>query len=361
MKNIQKRGQYALAVVSLALGLFGTAAQAADQSSVALYGRIAGGFDYITNVKGPSGNSASVRRYSNSQWGTSLWGINGKEDLGGGLYAVLKLESAFETGSGQLGGPMWGRYSVVGFSSNHYGTIWVGRAMALPDGEVYTIDPMGLQATGAPTLHGNRSWGSRNNTVTYNSPQIGPVNFRLQAALNEEDSSPGRLLAGVVTYQASGLMLKGLYEEVRDRDGKFSNLYRTSRLMTVGTTYDFGDFKLYLARSQTRSDKTVIADEENPFGAARQDTTWFGANYQVTPSLTLIGGAYHAVTDVKEDRGTLFAFGANYSLSKRTMLFATTGRVRNGANGVFPVEANGGRPPVGTNQRNAYAGMIYWF
>ena len=361
VKIVQKKGQYALAVVSLALGLFSTAAQAADQSSVALYGRIAGGFDYITNVKDSSGNSTSVRRYSNSQWGTSLWGINGKEDLGGGLYAVLKLESAFETGSGQLGGPMWGRYSIVGVSSNQYGTIWFGRALALPDGEVYTIDPMGLQATGAPTLHGNRSWGPRNNTVTYNSPQLGPVTFRLQAAPNEVGMSPGRLFAGVVTYQDSELMLKALYEEIRDRNGNFSNLYSTSRLMTVGATYKTGDLKLFLARSQIRSDKAVVADEENPFAATRQDTTWFGVNYQATPALTLIGGAYHAVTDVDGNRGTLFALGANYSLSKRTMLFATTGHVRNGANGIFPVEANGGRPPVGTNQRNVYAGMIYWF
>jgi len=350
-----------LAAVSLALGLSGAAAQAADQSSVTLYGRIAGGFDYVSNVRDANGNSASVSRYSNSQWGTSLWGINGREDLGGGLYAVIKLESAFETGSGQLGGPMWGRYSVVGLSSNQYGTIWFGRAMALPDGEVYAVDPMGLQATGAPTLQGNRSWGPRNNTVTYNSPQLGPVSFRLQAALNEADSSLGRLLAGVVTYQERGLMLKGIYEEIRDHGGQFSNLYSTSRLMTVGATYEIGDVKLYLAGSQIRSDKSVVADEENPFAAQRQDTTWFGANYQVTPALILIGGAYHAVTDVKGNRGTLFALGANYSLSKRTMLFATTGRVRNGVNGVFPVEANGGRPPLGTNQRNVYAGMIYWF
>ena len=361
MKSFQERGQCVLAAASLALGLWGAAAHSAAADRVSLYGRIAGGFDYVSNVADARGAATSLHRYSNSQWGTSLWGINGKEDLGGGLAAVIKLESAFDTGSGQLGGPMWGRYSMVGLSSSRYGTIWFGRAMALPDGEVYAIDPMGLQATGAPTLHGNRSWGPRNNAITYSSPQLGPISFRLQTALNEADSSPGRLLAGVITYQESGLLLKGLYEEIRDRDGKFANLYGASRLMTLGASYDIGRFKLFLARSQIRGDKAIVADEENPFGATRQDTTWLGANYRLTPSLTLIGGAYHAGTDVKGANATLFAVGANYSLSPQAMLFATTGRVLNGAAGVFPVEANAGRPPVGTHQRNVYAGMIYWF
>ncbi len=336
-------------------------AEASDQGSVSAYGRIAGGVDYVSNPRDVNGNPASISRYGNSQWGTSLWGINGREELGGGIAAVIKLESAFETGSGQLGGPMWGRYSVVGLSSSKYGTIWIGRAMALPDGEVYAIDPMGMQATGAPTLHGNRSWGPRNNALTYNSPEVGPITFRLQAALNEADSSSGRLLAGVVSYQGRGLLLKALYEEIRDRQGNFSNLYSTSRLATLGVTYDFGDFKLFLAQSRMRSDRAVDADAENPFAATRQHTTWIGANYRLTPALTLIGGAYRAVTDVDGDTGTLVAVGANYSLSKHTMLFVTTGRVRNGVNGVFPVEANAGRPRVGVHQRNAYAGMIYWF
>jgi predicted porin len=183
----------------------------------------------------------------------------------------------------------------------------------------------------------------------------------LQASLNEPGSSTGRLLAGVVTWQDRGLLLKGLYEEIRDRDGNFSNLYGASRLATIGATYDLGGLKLFLARSQVQSDKSVVADAENPSEATRQDTTWFGVNYQATPALSLIGGAYRAVTDLKGDTGTLLALGANYSLSKQTMLFVTTGRVHNGANGVFPVEANGGRPPVGLHQRNAYAGMIYWF
>jgi len=361
VKSSQKKGRYAAAAASFALGFSSGMAAAADQGGVSMYGRIAGGLDYVSNVGDANGNPASISRYSNSQWGTSLWGINGREDLGGGLAAVIKLESAFDTGSGQLGGPMWGRYSVVGLSSNKYGTLWIGRAMALPDGEVYAIDPMGMQATGAPTLHGNRSWGPRNNAVTYNSPQLGPLTFRLQASLNEPGSLTARLLAGVVTWQDRGLLLKGLYEEIRDRDGNFSNLYGASRLATIGAAYDLGGLKLFLARSQVRSDKSVVVDAENPSAATRQDTTWFGANYQATPALTLIGGAYRAVSDVKGDTGTLLALGANYLLSKQTMLFATTGRVHNGANGVFPVEANGGRPPVGLHQRNAYAGMIYWF
>lgn len=142
--------------------------------------------------------------------------------------------------------------------------------------------------------------GPRNDALTYNSPEVGPIALRLQAAPNEAASSPGRLLDGVVTYQ-----------------------------------------------SRMRSDKAVDADAENPFAAMRQHTTWIGVNYRMTPALTLIGGALLVVTDVEGDTGTLVAAGANYSLSKQTMFFVTTGRVRDGVNGVFPVEANAGRPPVG--------------
>jgi predicted porin len=72
------------------------------QGSVTLYGRIAAGLDYVTNVATPDGQSKHNFRFGSNQYGYSWFGLKGDEDLGGGVHAVFKLESLFTSGNGQL-------------------------------------------------------------------------------------------------------------------------------------------------------------------------------------------------------------------------------------------------------------------
>lgn len=100
---------------------------------------------------------------------------------------------------------------------------------------------------------------------------------------------------------------------------------------------------------------------DNPTAATKQQLYWLGANYQATPALVLIGGAYRAIRNNDGGNGTLLALGANYYLSKRTMLYGTVGTVLNGGNAAFSVEAGNNRPLPGSNQQGVYTGMVHWF
>jgi predicted porin len=53
--------------------------------------------------------------------------------------------------------------------------------------------------------------------------------------------------------------------------------------------------------------------------------------------------------------------GANYSLSKRTLLYASVGTVRNGSNANFSVETTDNRPLPGQSQLGAYVGIAHVF
>ncbi|WP_335930065.1 porin [Paraburkholderia pallida] len=58
----------------------------------------------------------------------SMWGLRGKQDLGGGLSAVFVMESAFAPSQGTLnqGGRLFGRQAYVGLAG-HWGTLTLGR------------------------------------------------------------------------------------------------------------------------------------------------------------------------------------------------------------------------------------------
>lgn len=347
--------------IALAMLLAATSGLAAAQSSVTLYGRVGGGIDYTNKIATANG-SASNLQYGGNQWGTSMWGLKGSEDLGGGLSAVMNLENGFNSGTG-TSDALFNRYAAVGLSSTTYGTLLLGRAMGIPDGETWSIDPMGLQNMGAETLQANRTWGSRPNAITYNSPTWGGFSFRAQAGLNGTagNFNGGRQLAGALAYQNGPLMLKAFYEEIRDTNGEFTNLYKASRLFTAGGTYQIGDLKLFGGYSRIQSGGATTADADNPSGSTRQQTYWLGGNYQVTPALVLIGGAYRANRNQGGGNGTLLTVGANYYFSKRTLLYGTVGTVMNGSNASFSVEAGGGKPAAGSGQQGVYTGIMHWF
>ena len=95
-------------------------ATAKAQSSVTLYGYLDLGL-----VK-QSGESAGVAR------GYNNWlGVHGKEDLGGGLNAIFRLETRFNPDTGETERPrtFWQGESTVGLQSDTYGTLRLGRAL----------------------------------------------------------------------------------------------------------------------------------------------------------------------------------------------------------------------------------------
>ena len=77
--------------------------------------------------------------------------------------------------------------------------------------------------------------------------------------------------------------------------------------------------------------------------------------------MTLIGAGFHVNVNNGGGNANLFMLGANYNLSKRTLLYAGLGNVRNGDNANFSVEATNNNPLPGQSQTGGYVGVSHSF
>jgi predicted porin len=350
----------------MALALLGFGISAAQaQDSVTLYGRVASGLDYVSNVAQPNGTAKSEYRFGSNQYGISWWGVKGSEDLGGGLHAVFNLESMFTAGSGALpGDSLFNRFAYVGLSSDTYGALWFGRAMSLTDETGYYLDPFGEQATGIANFANGRAWGSRANTVTYTSLEYGGFLFRLQRGFgNEAGNFRGSTQTSAsASYTVAGLNVRGVYEEIRDANGKFSDLYAASREYMAGGIYTWNTLKFFAGyQALVSSGEDTVATAENPTIATRMQQYWGGLTFQPTQALQFEAAIFHANVNHDGGTGTLGVLGANYNLSKRTFIYSTLGLMFNRGNAAFPVETQDSVPLAGHNQQGFYLGVMHYF
>jgi predicted porin len=351
-----------LAVAAVIAGTFAT--QAFAQSSVTIYGRIDAGINYQSNQRtgavDAAGNPVTGSKWGidGNEWGTSMFGLKGVEDLGGGLKALFTLESGFDASTGNVNGStgLWTRRSFVGLSGSA-GTIKAGKDLALQSDPVWALDPTGQQAMSTATLVKERNWPQTNNMVSYESPNFGGFTatgmhgFGEQAGSFKNGSRDGISLA----YVQPAYELRAIYDLQRDVNGGFTTLYNNSKELILGGTATFSNLKLFAGYENLRAPDVVPGT-----GPDRANLYWLGANYQVTPALMLIAAAYHTNVNKNVGSANLFMVGANYNLSKRTLLYVAAGTVRNGANSDFSVEYGGGGV-TGQNQNAFYSGISHSF
>jgi predicted porin len=321
---------------------------------------------YLNNIGAPDGSSGHQTAFSSNDYGFSWWGLTGAEDLGSGLKAVFKLESAFSSGTGAQADPngYFARHSYVGLEHPTYGSLWLGRSMSLADETGWYIDPMAEQLTGVGTFAKGRAWGPRINAITYNSPRWQGFSFRLQGALGEQrnNSRGNRLLSASAAYELGGFNAYGVYEDLRDQAGDLSSLYFFSRVYMIGATYKLGAAKLFAGGQRLSTDESrTVAEASNPTAANRNDQGWIGASYSFTPEFTLSAGLYHAKVNRNGGSANLGALGATYYLSRRTFLYATFADVNNRGNAAFPVIVYAPGPLPDHNQQGTFVGMMHYF
>jgi predicted porin len=90
-------------------------AVASAQTSVTLYGRVDGGIEYLNHIANGTGGSSTRWSAEGGDWGTSMLGFKGTEDLGGGMSALFDLETALQIMNGTTGGGrLFSRRAYVG-------------------------------------------------------------------------------------------------------------------------------------------------------------------------------------------------------------------------------------------------------
>lgn len=347
--------QKCLAVTALA----GVASLSHAQSSVTVYGRVVAGVSYQSHIYTPATKtSGNVWRAAGNEWGTSFWGFKGVEGLGGGLSVLFQIEGGFNAPKGGAGdgsaGLSFNRRSTVGLKGR-FGVLKLGREIPVSDA-VWALDPAGQQTMGSATLVKGRNWIGHSNMIYYETPNLGGLSGFVLTSLGEKAGSntASRKDATALTYAISGVELRLIYDVVRDDKGGYSSLYGSSKHLALGGSVTLGSAKLFAAYEQLSAPDVLSGPDK-----AKQ--YWLGARYQVISPLTLIGAAYHTTVNKKGGSANLFMLGAEYNVSKRTLLYASVGRVMNRGAASFPVFAENTGPVAGGAQNGLYAGIAHSF
>lgn len=347
--------------------LFGAClASAQAEDSVTIYGRVVAGVDIQSNAHQANGSSGTLVRAASNQWGTSMIGFKGKEDLGSGLNSFFLLESGFGATKGATNGTeLFNRRSYVGLNGSA-GSIKVGRNLAI-DNDIWFLDPTGQQWIGTANLVHGRNWGGATNMIEYQTPTWGGFNATFQTSLGEQAGSikNGRKDGVSLVYQNQGLELRAIYDLARDSKGKYGsvksdgtagNVFDTSKELILGGTYTIDKLKMYLGYENLSAPDVAAGSPD------KVNHYWLGANYQVSPALTLIGSAFHVNVNKNGGSANLFMVGLNYNLSKRTLLYVGAGTVRNTGKANFSLEADDTSAPLaGQAQNGGYFGIAHSF
>ncbi|WP_230414160.1 porin [Collimonas silvisoli] len=367
--------------VMVAAVILGGTALAHAQSNVTIYGRLDVGFDYTTSIRATDGSSASRWRAQSSDWGASYLGLTGSEDLGNGLSAILNLEAGFNVMTGASTGAsnqLFNRKAFVGLQSEKFGRVTLGRNLFIANGQ-WDADPMFEATYSAASLIRGRSVPITSNNVDWQSSKFGGFDVYAQMALGNQANGFNRGAAGSygrsegvqLTYRNDGIMLRAMYDTLRDSNGQLSNVFLYSNELFAGAAVTYRSLTMMAGYNHLNAPDT-------PAGLAKTaDHVWVGAKYQLSPQFLLDGAIYRVkvgsgngdATHDASGHATLLAVGGMYNLSKRTFLYGTVAHVMNGENSNFGVAGNNpgannnnfDNPAVGRNQSGVYLGMVTSF
>lgn len=340
--------KYIAAAASVAVGC---AAHA--QSSVTLYGVLDSGLLFQStsaasfSPKAP--NTGKVYAFRDGGIYSSNWGLRGTEDIGGGYKINFKLQGAFNSGTGKLGlasapgaAAVFNQWTTVGVSGP-FGTFDVGRQIAPMIYAMFDTDVRGgqyfgsiliawigmNQAAGWPGSSTNGPIGALedDNALVYQSPKFYGVSLALEYA---PGGVAGQIQGGtresaVLKYSNYGLNLAAVYYSGHDTNPSATTVatgLNNNRLYYLGAKYTFHDFSV----------STSYSIGKNP---ANSDHVNFemvsaGMGYTFTPAFTVTSGFYYLKDrNNSANHSSEFAVGAEYSLSKSTLVYAQVGYVNN--------------------------------
>jgi predicted porin len=333
------------------------------QSSVTLYGVIDSGFLYqsanASNFQSKV-NLGHVYELKDGGIYSSIWGLKGTEDLGGGYRANFKLQGSFNSSSGKTGLPdapgaaaMFNQQTTVGVSGP-FGSIDAGRQIvpmiyAMADTDVRNAQYFGSiltawlglnQAAGWQGLSTNGPIGALydDNAIVYRSPKFYGASLGLEYA---PGGVPGQFQGGtresaVLQYSNYGLNLAAVYYNGHDTS-PFSQTGPTT-IVTAPSTglannrfYYFG--AQYTFHSLSVSGSYSIGKNPSKSNVADFEMISAGLGYKFSPFFKVTSGFYYLKDrNHSANQSNEFALGAEYNLSKATLAYAQIGYVNNRGN-----------------------------
>ncbi|CAG9273804.1 porin [Paraburkholderia unamae] len=380
--------------VLLAAALMSAGVIAHAQSSVTLYGRLDMGVAYMNGIgagggTGPATHGTSQVQLESGYWGTSLWGMKGVEDIGGGNKVLFHLEGSFSTANGSLGsaGSLWNRWATIGMANDQFGTLLLGRMLFISNG-IWDFDPFGQSNWSSASMVRGRNWPQSSNNISYQSPNwygfdmYGQYAFSNATSWNGNGTTPQGREAGLqLTYTSSLFQIRGLYDEIRNPlNGQLGGAYDPTSVNSGNTGQGVFAYSrdymamvnVFLGAFKIQGGYEAIRSSGMNPGIIGQPTTldheWGGVTWQMTPAAALIGAVYHVNANNGGGNATMYTIGGSYNLSKRTLLDIQAATVQNSKTANFGLNANNfgtsaatGNPLPGHSQTGVYAGIQHSF
>jgi predicted porin len=278
------------AAISLCAGV----AHAAD--SVTVYGLIDAGMTRYSDVA-VNGKSSAQTKMDTGVANANRIGFRSQEDLGGGLQAFYTLETGYTLDDGALGqGGM--------ISENQYST---GAAT------VAGLLAFGLHQSGRTggVLNDRIYAGDRvNNAIKYQSPNWNGWSAGAMVGLGEvaDNYAAGRSYSGRVGYDNGPFSAGFALTDLRDATGAYS-----TRIYGLGAYYRWGNIKPFALLTQVSS---------NAGKQPKANNYEIGATWTANPLLDLSAGVQRQTRNNSIGSADQLTLVANYSLSKRTNVYA---------------------------------------
>jgi predicted porin len=276
------------------------------QSSVTLFGRIDAsvGTNKVTSTKdGVTSTTKNGTELMNGNFTGSRWGMNGAEDLGGGLRAVFSLENRFNIDSGSDTTGFTGN-AFVGLSGG-FGTVHLGRTYtAFDSAKAVSTSSSVFDTSFTPT--GTPAYTSRGaNQIKYVSPTMSGFSAVVTSALKETSTAGAKDTNGLALMYAAGPLSAAIGTQT-DTNGDNMIVSAAYKLGVASVSAGYSTLELVNGGNESNGINLGVTV---PMGALS-----FSLGYGSGETETTAGAK------VSEYSG--FGAGVRYSLSKRTSLYA---------------------------------------
>ncbi|NML97085.1 porin [Paraburkholderia sp. RP-4-7] len=349
--------------------LFPAAAWA--QGSVTLYGTLDMGFLYTNkSLDVATGqNSGKQAELISSAMEPSVFGMQGQEDLGGGMKAKFKLESGISLANGGFDNSnenLFGRQAWVSLWSN-YGEVKAGVQYSPFILALFDSDPRSMAQFGsAITVYANNTFSGtfNSNAISYTSPKIAGLTASAMYVLGgvAGDFHAGRQYSASLKYEYGGLMVNAAVDdESNSNDAAVNGSFFTQPFegRTVGVAYRFATVNVKASFTNYKGPQMVV----DGVTSGGDSNVWnIGFDYFALPELDINSGVW-IVRDPHDsnNHSMTWALGTTYFLSKTTSLYAQIGVVNNHGADVYGLDRDGAQEGVKGTTMGASLGIVHKF
>jgi len=359
-----------------ALSMFSTLTYADD--NVQLYGILDEGFAHIdhsltannqfvfslNSYNIPAQNQQSVNALVSGGASMSRWGIQGNEDLGGGMKAFFRLEAALNLGSGQIAnngqtvlnnansltsisgaaainGQLFSRAAYVGLGDATLGNLQVGRTTAFSFDQTGEFDPLHASGLYSPVGFSGQIGGGLgitentrlDNSLKYEN-NLGDFGVGLQYKIGSTKSSDaadvGSVLEGMLSYQSGPLKVELTGSQVKNTPALSFKLFTNDVGLRVSDSSGF----MLTAKYDVTSEFNLKAGYEHTVQSTPSSTNNWGTQITNYYGMSIAGSVTAKAFDPSwGDAPVTSAWvGEGYKFSDNLTLDAGYYNINNGGN-----------------------------